>query len=87
MSGYCLNLYMKYHSKKNRQLSEQSISDEFCIASNGPEINNCDSIVKNALDEHFGPKGWHFVSTTTQIFKESNVIGKLKNRDNNLGFM
>ena len=45
----------EYHSKKKRWLGERSTS-------NGQEINNFDSIVKNALNEDF---------VITQIFKES----------------
>ena len=49
------NFHIEYHSKKKMWLGERSTS-------NGQEINNFDSIVKNALNEDF---------VITQIFKES----------------
>ena len=59
----------EYHSKKNRRLGERSTS-------NGQEINNFDSIVKNTLNEDF---------IITQIFKESiYCIVKLLAKDKEL---
>ena len=71
------------HNSDNRKLSEENLNDEMFVAWNGPEIGECDEILKNALDLHFKNKrfGVHFKTnnlfntagpTVTNVLKRKN---------------
>ena len=56
------------HNNKLRPMEEETVDDEMMIHLNGPEIGECDKILKLALDKHFNGKSWHF-TTQNNIFK------------------
>ena len=49
-------------------MEEETVDDEMMIHLNGPEIGECDNILKLALDKHSNGKSWHF-TTQNNIFK------------------
>ena len=38
-----------------------SAAEEFEIAVNGPNLGNCDSVLREAMGLYWGKKQWHFV--------------------------
>ena len=49
----CVISIFNQHNSDNRKSSEEKLNDEMFVAWNGPEIGECDEILKNALDLHF----------------------------------
>ena len=49
----CVISILDQHNSDNRKLSEEKLNDEMFVAWNGPEIGECDEILKNAFDLHF----------------------------------
>ena len=74
------------HNSDIRTISEEKLNDEMFVMWNGPEIGECDEILKIALDQHFknSKLGVHF--KTNNLFKTSgptvtNIL-KRKNKFN-----
>ena len=45
------------HFDARRHMNEDSTSEEFTIAVNGPNLSHCDNLVKEAMDSYWGSKG------------------------------
>ena len=72
------------HFDQNQNLdTEQAINEEFSIAVNGPNIAQCDSIVKEAMDNYLKDKAykWHFfrisVISRTKYKFTSQVLARI----------
>ena len=61
--------------------NKKDISDELVIHWNGPHVNECDLIVKQALNAHFKGKLWHFISSDVcaNMHKVSAVVDRINN--------
>ena len=68
------------HFDERRNMGEDSAAEEFEIAVNGPNIANCDSIVKEAMELHWNKKPWHFYKTSVveKLYTDSTVLKRLK---------
>ena len=65
------------------------LSEELIVHWNGPPINRCDSVVKQALNIHFKGAPWHFHATDvrSRLHKVSSVVDRLKKTPAKLNFM
>ena len=61
------------HSSKLRCLDENKVHNEMMIDCNGPEIGECDEIVKDALNHHFSGGRWHFNTSSVAVFRTSGA--------------
>ena len=77
------------HATKFRSLNEQTAEDEMMVAYNGPELNECDGILSEALDKYFNGKPWHFIVKKDDIFKkrQSKTITRIFKRKSKLPFL
>ena len=81
------------HFDVRRNVEEDASNQEFEICSNGPNLANCDGVVKDAMEEYWRSKGsnWHFlrVSVLEQLTKEkeSTVLKRMSNKKNMLACM
>ena len=68
------------HFDERRNMGEDSAAEEFEIAVNGPNIANCDAIVKEAMELHWNKKPWHFYKTSVveKLYTDSTVLKRLK---------
>ena len=76
------------HFSSERNADESVMEQELKVSLNGPTLNNCDAIVKEALDSHF-KKRWHFL-TSSNLYafqRQSPTINKLKNIKSKFPFM
>ena len=72
------------HFDSRRNAEEDATNEEFEVAVNGPNLANCGSVVKEAMDHYWGSKGgsWHFyrssVAERLKVYKgDSEVINRL----------
>lgn len=65
------------------------ISDELIVHWNGPPINQCDSIVRQALNLHFKGACWHFTArdVRARMHKVSLVVDRVNKTESPLTFM
>ena len=82
------------HFDVRRNMSEEGANEEFEISINGPNIANCDSVIKEAMNDYWSAKksSWHFrkvsVIERLQNFDlESKVLDRLKNTPSHLPYM
>ena len=58
--------------------SSETAEDEMMVAYNGPELNECDGILAEALDKYFIGIPWHFIiqesKTITRLFKRKSKL-------------
>ena len=73
---------------------EEATNEEFEIATNRPNIANCNSVVKEAMDIYWSSRRctWHIVrSSVIETLKssrgDSEVMDRIMNTENNLPFM
>ena len=76
------------HFDYRRNNSEVSANEEFEIAVNGPNLANCDSVVKDAMKKYWAKKGgqWHFFKQGV-LKQDSPVLKRMKNSKNKFYFM
>ena len=50
------------HFDSRRNTEEDGTNEDFVIATNGPNIANSDSVIKEAMDDYWKGRGgwWHF---------------------------
>ena len=67
------------HFDERRNMGEESAAEEFEIAVNGPNLANCDSVVREAMDLHWKGKPWHFVKSSVieQLNSGSTVLNRM----------
>ena len=77
-----------------RNTKEGATNEEFEIATNGPNIANCNSVVKEAMDLYWSSRRgtWHiFRSSDIEKLKtsrgDSEVKDRIMNTENKLPFM
>ena len=58
-------------------MGEDSAADEFEIAVNGPNLANCDSVVREAMGLYWGRKPWHFFKDSI-VESGDSVLKRLK---------
>ena len=80
------------HFDSRRNTEEAATNEEFEIATNGPNIANCDGVVKEAMDNYWKGGAWHFFRTSViekvKTYKgNSEVMDRMMNKQNNLPFM
>ena len=82
------------HFDQRRNLgSEEAINEEFAIAVNGPNIAQCDNIIKEAMDKYWQESTikWHFFRVSdikrTKFKFTSKVLSKISKQQNSLTFM
>eukprot|EP00112_Aurelia_sp_Birch-Aquarium-sp1_P013876 Seg2973.2 transcript_id=Seg2973.2/GoldUCD/mRNA.D3Y31 product="hypothetical protein" protein_id=Seg2973.2/GoldUCD/D3Y31 len=79
---------------KNRNFTEQRASQEMCIALNGPNIAQSDSVVKAAMSRYWQQESanedfWHFIRRSDNItqYFVSKVVDRISKNTSNLPFM
>eukprot|EP00112_Aurelia_sp_Birch-Aquarium-sp1_P017082 Seg3933.1 transcript_id=Seg3933.1/GoldUCD/mRNA.D3Y31 product="hypothetical protein" protein_id=Seg3933.1/GoldUCD/D3Y31 len=79
---------------KNRNVTEQRASQEMCIALNGPNIAQSDSVVKAAISRYWQQESanedfWHFIRRSDNItqYFVSKVVDRISKNTSNLPFM
>ena len=83
----------EHHFGIRRTMDEESANEEFNICSNGPELANSDSVIKDALDSYWAGKSWHFYrsyvdkSKLNTYVEGSKVLDKLSGRKSGLSVM
>ena len=81
------------HFDMRRNVDEDASNQEFEITSNGPNLANCDGVVKDAMEDYWRSKGsnWHFqrVSVLEHLVKdkESTVLKRMMKQKNVLPCM
>ena len=82
------------HFDSRRNTEEGATNEEFEIATNGPNIANCDGVVKEAMDLYWSSRGgsWHFFrSSVVEKLKsfrgDSEVMDRIMSTENSLPFM
>ena len=82
------------HFDDRRSTNEETANEEFEIAVNGPNLANCDGVVKEAMDNYWRGKGghWHFIRVSVleklKVYDGgSEVLHRKINTKNNLPFM
>ena len=77
-----------------RNMNEESTTQEFMIAINGPNLAHADAVIKEAMNSYWRSKGstWHFFRTTVlEQLKEhaggSQVLNRLLKQPSKLPFM
>ena len=77
-----------------RNTKEDNTNEEFAIATNGPNLANSDSVIKEAMDDYWKEKGgeWHFfrksVLEKLKHYKgNSEVLNRLLSTPSKLPFM
>ena len=90
------SLVSKYenHFTHNRNMDEGNVNEEFEIATNGPCLAFCNSVVEEAMVKYWEGKPWHFFTNSalhpinSQLSqRQSKVIRKLKNCHSKFPFM
>ena len=79
---------MEHHASQRRYVSDTTLNEEMVIAVNGPELVHCDSIVKDAIKEHFKDSvnpidRWgHFIRRSSNIkpYFVSGAVDRLRNQ-------
>ena len=61
------------HSSKIRNLEEEKVDYEMMIDCNGPEIGECDGVLKDALNNYFEGGRWHFNTSSAAALRTSGV--------------
>ena len=61
------------HFSKLRNLNEEKVHYEMMIDVNGPEIGECDAILKESLNHYFSGEKWHFNTSSAAAFRTSGV--------------
>ena len=83
------------HAAGGRHLDPTKYSMEAVIHWNGPKLHHAKSLLHEALDLHFGQKGWHFEGKTegdrlvsrNSNWKVSKVVDRLMAEESRLSFM
>ena len=82
------------HFYARRPTNEETANEEFEIACNGPNLANCDGVVREAMDSYWRKKGspWHFfrlsvVEKLNRFKGDSEVLNRMLTTKNNLPFM
>ena len=76
------------HFDERRNMGEDAAIEEFEIAVNGPNLANCDSVIKEAMDSYWRGKRWHFVRTSVLSHMSSDsTVSKRMNVSSHLPFM
>ena len=79
------------HFKVDRQLDENRAEEEMEISENGPLLIHADKLLLAAMNKYWKSNGngeWHFVKKgRDNMFKQSQVLNKLKNQKSKLAFM
>lgn len=82
------------HFDVRRSVDEETANEEFAIAVNGPNLANCDGVVREAMEKYWREKGagtWHFIRTSVleqmRPDRESVVIQRMLKTNNILPFM
>ena len=82
------------HFDSRRNTEKGSTNEEFEIATNGPNIANCDGVVKEAMNLYWSSSGgsWHFFrSSVVEKLKsfrgDSEVMDRIMSTENSLPFM
>ena len=77
-----------------KSMDEENINEEFEIATNGPCLAFCNSVVEEAMVKYWEGKPWHFFTNSalhpinSQLSqRQSKVIRKLKNCHSKFPFM
>ena len=47
---------------EGRRITTEHLNEEVFVAWNGPEIQQCDNVLRGALNRYFGGKEWHFIT-------------------------
>ena len=80
----------EYRFGPKRSAPEETADNEMEIYINGPNVNNCDAVVKAALDKHFGGAlKWHFLvkNSIESYSKKTGTIARLLKEPSKLPFM
>ena len=80
----------QFDSRRNTE--EAATNEEFEIATNGPNISDCDSVVREAMDLYWKGEAWHFFRSSIieklKTFKgDSQVMDRMMNVENKFPFM
>ena len=75
-------------------MSEDGADKEFDIAINGPNLVNCDSVVREAMNSYWSERkrSWHFhkVSVVERLVSyehDYKVLDRIKNTSSHLPYM
>ena len=81
-------MILKYniHNNEFRCISEETAHLEMFVAYNGPEIEESDKLLGEALTEHFMPKGWHFVTHNALYSDGGKTAGRILKKKSCLPF-
>ena len=67
----------EYHSRKNRDLSQQQSTRELFISWNGPFLHQPDNLIKEAMSTHWGAgKPAHLVARKIGDYTVSKAISQ-----------
>ena len=80
------------HFDERRNVDEETVSEEFEITTNGPNLSHADSIINEAMDMHFKRKPWHFFRSSiadklVNPIGTSNVLSRMISKSNKLPIM
>ena len=79
------------HFDSRRNLNEESMTNEFNIAINGPTLSKADGVLTKALNMYFDSTNWRFVSSDRDNLNKyktsSQVIEKIRKENNKFNFM
>ena len=86
---------LEHHSSKTRGLGDDAVKTEMMISINGPEIQHCDPIVAEAMNNYWknsvmkGNRDGHFVRRSQNIkdWLVSSSVDRLNNRPKLVPFM
>ena len=75
-------------SAPKRTVAEETADGEMEIKINGPALSNDDSLIKSALDKHFGQNKWQFTTQGSLVpfMRMSIPVKRLKQTPSNLPF-
>ena len=81
------------HFDVRRNVNEYTSNEEFTITCNGPNLANCNGMVREAMEDYWRSKGssWHFLraSVLEQLTqeKESTVLKRMLRKKNTYGLV
>ena len=80
------------HFDERRNVDEVTANEEFEICVNGPNLANSEPVVREAMDEYWGGKSWHFFRTSSidKLINPSgisNTIKRMTSTSNKLPYM
>ena len=75
----------------HRNVKAENLYKEVFISWNGPDVHNCETILRSALNQHFKGSTYHFerISRSSQLkkFVKSSVFDRLRNKEERLNFL